>query len=160
MLQSFKHLWCRIRDRGKLRVLIVSDKLFVTRFIADRLEADPSILVIARPKDAENGLFFLREVGCDAVILDLEMAVDGGLIWLESLTPEERRRCILFSSLPEDDPYVMVGMSLGAAAYVHNTGETADAGMLMEQLGTALKRLGKAAPARRPAPRVPTLQPA
>lgn len=161
MLQSLRKLVQRLNQWGKARVLVVSDKLFVSRFLADRLDSVPGVLLVGRPKDAQDASFFLREVGADVVILDLEMNIDGGLIWLETLQPHERRRCIVFSSLPEEDPYVMVGMGLGAGAYVFNSGETSDAGLMLQHLQQAIQRV-RQSPSAAPKPlrAVGKLQPA
>lgn len=140
MMQRIKRVVERLCGRQEARVLIVSDKPFVKRHVAEKLDAVPGMDVIASVDYTQDATFYLREVGADAVILDLEFGGDAGILWLESLLPHERRRCILLSNFHDDDPFVIVGLGLGAAAYVYRPDDVLDTPVLLEQLQLAVAK--------------------
>jgi DNA-binding NarL/FixJ family response regulator len=138
MMQGIKRAVERLCGRKDARILIVSDKPFVKRHLAEKLDALPGMDVIASVDYAQDATFYFREVGADAVILDLEFGGDAGILWLESLLPHERRRCILLSNFHDDDPFVIVGLGLGAAAYVYRPEDVLDTPVLLDQLQLAI----------------------
>jgi DNA-binding NarL/FixJ family response regulator len=145
-VEGLKRVLDRYRPASAVRLIVVSDNAVVRRQVARRLGQTTGLAVVARPVDGDEASYYLREERPDVVVLDLEMAVDGGLIWLESLSPAQRSRCIVLSSLPADDPYVLVAKSLGAAGYVQRGEEESKLADVVQQVSELALQLGTPAP--------------
>ena len=105
---------------NKIRVLLVDDTAAVRHILADILDDDPAIEVVATAADGREGLDRLQRVEADLLVLDVEMPGMGGLEMLRELKQSHPMLPVLvFSSVTERGAMVTIeALSLGACDYV------------------------------------------
>lgn len=154
---------------NRIRVLLVDDTAAVRHILADILDDDPAIEVVATAADGREGLDRLQRVEADLLVLDVEMPGMGGLEMLRELKQSHPMLPVLvFSSVTERGAMVTIeALSLGACDYVPKPsmmGSPSDArdyirATLLKKIHTLAERYLAFPPVRPAPPPVPTATP-
>ena len=102
-------------DMRKIKVLIVEDSILFQRMLADNLNKDPMIEVIAianNPYEARDEIIKQKP---DVMTLDLELPRMGGLEFLRKLMPQVPIPTVVITSLSDK---VFDAMGAGAVDFV------------------------------------------
>lgn len=86
---------------GKIRVLVVDDSAVVRQTLAEILEADPAIEVMATAADPFIAAARIREEVPDVITLDVEMPRMDGLTFLQKIMSQHPIPVVICSSLAE-----------------------------------------------------------
>jgi two-component system, chemotaxis family, protein-glutamate methylesterase/glutaminase len=81
-----------------IRVIVVDDSAFMRKMIADILESDNRIQVIATARDGADGLKKIKQLSPDVVTLDVEMPVMDGITSLSKIMEEHPLPVVMLSS--------------------------------------------------------------
>lgn len=99
----------------KLRVLVVDDSASVRQTLADLLNADPDIEVMATASDPFVAAERIREEVPDVITLDVEMPRMDGITFLKKIMAQRPIPVVMCSSLTEDGSATLVeAMEAGA----------------------------------------------
>lgn len=109
-----------------LSVLVVDDHAVVREGLKRIIDDAPGMRVVAEASDAPQALARLREVPCDAVVLDLDLPGRGGMELLHHIKRGYRNLPVLILSFHAEDAYGVPALQAGADGY------------LMKDSGTAL----------------------
>jgi two-component system, chemotaxis family, protein-glutamate methylesterase/glutaminase len=106
-------------EKQKIRVLIIDDSLFMRQMIADILNSDPEIEVVAVAESGEQGLEKIAELKPDVVTLDYEMPGLNGLATLRKIMLREPLPVVMISAYTAAGAKeTLAALSAGAIDYV------------------------------------------
>ncbi len=107
----------RKRDEGmrKVRVLVVDDSMLFRRLLAEGLQEDPMIEVVAQAADAYEARDAILQYSPDVMTLDVEMPKMDGIAFLRKLLPQYPLPVVVVSSL---DVKVFEAMEAGAVDFI------------------------------------------
>lgn len=118
-----------------LRVLVIDDSAFNRRTISEILESNPSIQVVGKAFDGEEGLKLAAQLKPDLITLDIEMPRMDGFTFLRILMHQMPTPVIVISSHSRKDE-VFQALELGALDFLakpsHHLGP--DISILKEEL--------------------------
>jgi len=123
-----------------IRIVVVDDSVVIRRVLADILNADPDIEVVATASNGRLGLERIAQYKPDLVTLDIEMPEMDGLAAVKELRRTDRRTpVIMFSTLTErGGSATLEALSLGANDYVTKPASTGSPTAAMERVRTDL----------------------
>jgi len=130
----------------KIRVLVVDDAVVFRRLVAEELNRDPALEVVATAANGRIALARMPQVSPDVVILDVEMPEMDGLVTLKELRKTyPRLPVIMFSALTERGAEATLdALALGATDYFTKPaagGMDASLTVIREQLIPQIKAL-------------------
>lgn len=131
----------------KIRILVVDDAVVFRRVVADELNADPALEVVATAANGKIALAKLPQVNPDLVILDVEMPELDGLATLRAIRKTHPKLpVIMFSALTERGAEATLdALSLGATDYFakpnSGTGLEASLQVIRDELIPEIKAL-------------------
>lgn len=150
-----------------IRIVVVDDSVVIRRVLADILDADPAIDVVATASNGRVGLEVIAQHQPDLVTMDIEMPEMDGVAAVKELRRTDRRTpVIMFSTLTERGASATLdALAAGANDYVTKPASTGSAIAAMERVRSELlprikALVGTGQPARRPLGRVTPTVPA
>jgi len=155
-----------MREKGRIRVLVVDDSALVRRAVVRMVGGAPDIEVVGTAADGVEGLARARELRPDVVTLDIKMPRLGGLETLERLMAERPVPVLLMSSFTREGAEVTLrGLELGALDFVDKSSAESFFGLAGELVAKIRALAGarvrpRPQPAREPAVRAGGTSPA
>lgn len=103
---------------SKIKILVADDHPIVRRGLAQMLEADPRITVLAEAENGENALRLAEERRPDILLLDINLpGMDGFDVAVEIARKKLPVR-IIFLTMHEEEEIFNEAMDLGASGYL------------------------------------------
>lgn len=99
----------------QIKVLIVEDSLVFQQLLAENLEQDPSIQVVAVATDPIEAFDAIRKYKPDVMTLDIELPKMNGLEFLHKLIPQHPLPVVVISARSEK---VFEALSAGAVDFI------------------------------------------
>src|SRR5271165_3589681 len=109
-----------VRERERLRVMVVDDAVVVRAMISRWVEAEPDMQIVASMRGAPEAIDQMERKNPDVVILDVTMPDMDGISALPRLLEKKRNLVVLMvSTLTRRNAEISLhALSLGAADYV------------------------------------------
>ena len=101
-----------------IRIVIADDHAIVRRGLKQVIEDSGEMHVVAEADSGINALRKLREVECDAVLLDISLPDMSGVDVLKQIHAEKPHLPVLILSAHPEDQYAMRLIKAGAAGYM------------------------------------------
>jgi two-component system invasion response regulator UvrY len=101
-----------------IRVIIVDDHPVVRRGLKQIVAAEQGMQVVGEAENAREALRVIREVACDAVVLDITLPDGSGLDVLSQLKSERSTLPVLIMSIHEEEQYALRVLKAGASGYL------------------------------------------
>jgi two-component system invasion response regulator UvrY len=101
-----------------IRVIIVDDHPVVRRGLRQIIAAEQDMQVVGEAENAKEGIRVIREVACDAVILDITLPDASGLDVLGQLKSVHPTLPVLIMSIHEEEQYALRVLKTGASGYL------------------------------------------
>ena len=101
-----------------IRVIIVDDHPVVRRGLKQIIAAEQDMQVVGEGENAREALRVIREVACDAVILDITLPDTSGLDVLSRVKSERPTLPVLIMSIHEEEQYALRVLKAGASGYL------------------------------------------
>jgi two-component system chemotaxis response regulator CheB len=119
-----------------INVLVVDDSVVIRRLVADVIESDPQLHVVATAPNGRVALEKIEELKPDVVTLDIEMPEMDGLATLRELRARRiKTPVIMFSTLTERHASATLeALALGAADYVTKPANVGSASKAIERV--------------------------
>lgn len=109
-----------------IRVAIVEDQVMLRSAIVALLELEPDITVVAQLGSGDTAADTLPAVGCDVLLLDVEMPGMSGLDVAESLQELADPPLIMVLTTFKRPGYIRRALEAGAHAYITKDSPVAD----------------------------------
>ncbi len=106
-----------MKDKNKIKVLVVDDSAFSRQTIKAMLESDPAISVVGVAHDGINAITKALKLKPDLITLDLEMPEMDGFSFLRWLMSQKPTPVIMVSSYG-DSKTVFKALELGAVDFI------------------------------------------
>jgi DNA-binding NarL/FixJ family response regulator len=123
-------------DESRLRVVIVEDSTIIRARLAETLAEIPNLQIVGTAETESEAMRILRDVGWDAVVLDLQLKEGTGLGVLKSLRakpPPQPTTIIVFTNYAFPQ-YRERSLSLGADYFFDKSLEFARVSDVLAQL--------------------------
>jgi two-component system chemotaxis response regulator CheB len=104
-------------DRAPIRILVIDDSAFNRQTISHMLEEDPTLQVVGRAGDGEEGLKLALQMQPDVITLDLEMPKMDGFAFLRILMVQRPTPVVVISGYATREN-VFKALELGALDFV------------------------------------------
>jgi two-component system invasion response regulator UvrY len=101
-----------------IKVIIVDDHPVVRRGLTQIIAAEQDMQVVGEAENAKEGIRVIREVACDAVILDITLPDASGLDVLGQLKSVHPTLPVLIMSIHEEEQYALRVLKTGASGYL------------------------------------------
>jgi two-component system invasion response regulator UvrY len=101
-----------------IRVIIVDDHPVVRRGLKQIIAAEQDMQVVGEAENAREALRVIREIACDAVILDISLPDTSGLDVLSQLKSERPGLPVLIMSIHDEEQYALRVLKAGASGYL------------------------------------------
>jgi len=101
-----------------IRILIADDHAIVRHGLKQIIEESGQMQVVAEAESGIEALRKMREVNCDAVLLDISLPDMSGVDVLKQIHAEKPQLPILILSAYPEDQYAMRLIKAGAAGYM------------------------------------------
>lgn len=111
---------------SEIRVLVADDHPIVRKGLAQMLEADPSIAVVAEAEDGEKALRLLEECCPDIILLDINLPRMDGFDVAAEVVRKKLPVKIIFLTIHEEEELFNEAMDLGAQGYLLKESAVAD----------------------------------
>ncbi len=118
-----------------IRILIADDHAIVRHGLKQIIEEDGQMQVVAEAESGVEAMRKMREITCDAVLLDISLPDMSGVDVLKQIHAEKPQLPILILSAYPEDQYAMRLIKAGAAGYM--TKESAPAEVVKALLRVA-----------------------
>jgi len=137
---------------GKTKVMVVDDSAFMRKILADIINDDPDLEVVATARDGVEALEVLAVVNPDVVTLDVTMPRRDGLATLRQIMATRPLPVVMVSSLTQENASTTIeALRLGAVDFVGKPGRLATG---RAKMGEEVRRKIKVASMARPRPAV------
>jgi DNA-binding NarL/FixJ family response regulator len=103
---------------GVTRILIVDDHAMVREGLAQILEKGGDMRIVASYGSGTEALNWLRNNGCDVILLDIAMAGLNGIDFLKQLKQNKSKLPVLIISAYPEDQYAVRLIKAGAFGYL------------------------------------------
>lgn len=101
-----------------IRILIADDHAIVRHGLKQIIEESGQMQVVAEAESGVEALRKMREISCDAVLLDISLPDMSGVDVLKQIHAEKPQLPILILSAHPEDQYAMRLIKAGAAGYM------------------------------------------
>jgi len=101
-----------------IRVITVDDHPVVRRGLKQIIAAELDMQVVGEAENAREALRVIREIACDAVVLDITLPDASGLEVLSQLKSERPTLPVLIMSIHDEEPYALRVLKAGASGYL------------------------------------------
>lgn len=105
-----------MKKRKTIRVLVADDSVLFREILANKLEIDPNIEVVAKASNAYEARDMILKYKPDVMTLDVEMPKMNGIEFLKKLIPQYPMPIIMVSSLNDA---VFDALNAGAVDFVN-----------------------------------------
>lgn len=102
----------------KIRVLIVDDHSLVTEGLANIINYDPEMIVVAQAEDGQQAIDLYREHQPDITLMDLRMPGMGGVEAITVICAEFKSARIIVLTTYDGDEDIYRGLQAGAQGYL------------------------------------------
>ncbi len=102
----------------KIRVLIVDDHSLVTEGLANIINYDPEMTVVAQAEDGQQAIDLYREHQPDITLMDLRMPGMGGVEAITVICAEFKSARIIVLTTYDGDEDIYRGLQAGAQGYL------------------------------------------
>jgi two-component system NarL family response regulator len=102
----------------KIRVLIVDDHSLVTEGLANIINYDPEMTVVAQAEDGQQAIDRYREHQPDITLMDLRMPRMGGVEAITAICAEFKSARIIVLTTYDGDEDIYRGLRAGAQGYL------------------------------------------
>ena len=102
----------------KIRVLIVDDHSLVTEGLANIINYDPEMTVVAQAEDGQEAIDRYREHQPDITLMDLRMPRMGGVKAITAICAEFKSARIIVLTTYDGDEDIYRGLQAGAQGYL------------------------------------------
>lgn len=102
----------------KIRVLIVDDHSLVTEGLANIINYDPEMTVVAQAEDGQQAIDRYREHQPDVTLMDLRMPGMGGVEAITAICAEFKSARIIVLTTYDGDEDIYRGLRAGAQGYL------------------------------------------
>lgn len=102
----------------KIRVLIVDDHSLVTEGLANIINYDPEMTVVAQAEDGQHAIDLYREHQPDITLMDLRMPGMGGVEAIAAICTEFKSARIVVLTTYDGDEDIYRGLQAGAQGYL------------------------------------------
>ncbi len=102
----------------KIRVLIVDDHSLVTEGLANIINYDPEMTVVAQAEDGQEAIDRYREHQPDITLMDLRMPRMGGVEAITAICAEFKSARIIVLTTYDGDEDIYRGLRVGAQGYL------------------------------------------
>ncbi len=102
----------------KIRVLIVDDHSLVTEGLANIINYDPEMTVVAQAEDGQQAIDRYREHQPDVTLMDLRMPKMGGVEAITAICAEFKSARIIVLTTYDGDEDIYRGLRAGAQGYL------------------------------------------
>ncbi len=140
----------------KIKVLVVDDSAFFRKRIAETLEADPNLEVVATAANGIEAVEQVRSVQPDVITMDIEMPEMDGIEAVKRIMAERPTPILMFSSLSYEGARVTLdALEAGALDFLPKqldavTGSNEYGSLLLQRRVVAISRRRPKAVAKRP----------
>jgi two-component system, NarL family, invasion response regulator UvrY len=101
-----------------INILIADDHAIIRRGLKQIIEEDGGMRVVAEADSGIDALRKIRQIHCDAVLLDISMPDMSGIDVLKQIHAEKPQLPILILSIYPEDQYAIRLIKAGAAGYM------------------------------------------
>ena len=101
-----------------IRVIIVDDHPVVRRGLKQIIAAEQDMQVVGEAENAREAIRVIREIACDAVVLDITLPDASGLDVLSRLKSEYPTLPVLIMSIHDEEQYAVRVLKAGASGYL------------------------------------------
>lgn len=102
----------------KIRVLIVDDHSLVTEGLANIINYDPEMTVVAQAENGQRAINLYREHRPDITLMDLRMPAMGGVEAITAICAEFKSARIIVLTTYDGDEDIYRGLQAGAQGYL------------------------------------------
>ncbi|MBV9385070.1 MAG: response regulator transcription factor [Chroococcidiopsidaceae cyanobacterium CP_BM_ER_R8_30] len=102
----------------KIRVLIVDDHSLVTEGLANIINYNPEMTVVAQAEDGQRAINLYREHQPDITLMDLRMPAMGGVEAITAICAEFKSARIIVLTTYDGDEDIYRGLQAGAQGYL------------------------------------------
>ena len=102
----------------RIRVLIVDDHSLVTEGLANIINYDPEMIVVAQAEDGQQAIDRYREHQPDVTLMDLRMPGMGGVEAITAICAEFKSARIIVLTTYDGDEDIYRGLQAGAQGYL------------------------------------------
>jgi two-component system NarL family response regulator len=107
-----------VSQSTKIRVLIVDDHSLVTEGLANIINYDPEMTVVAQAEDGQQAIDRYREHQPDVTLMDLRMPKMGGVEAITAICAEFKSARIIVLTTYDGDEDIYRGLRAGAQGYL------------------------------------------
>jgi DNA-binding NarL/FixJ family response regulator len=101
-----------------IRVITIDDHPVVRRGLKQIIAAEQDMQVVGEAENAREALRVIREIACDAVVLDITLPDASGLDVLSRLKSERPTLPVLIMSIHDEEQYALRVLKTGASGYL------------------------------------------
>jgi DNA-binding NarL/FixJ family response regulator len=109
-----------------IRIVIVDDHSIVRKGLISMFSDTGDIVCVAETRDGPEAMRALRQVECDAVVLDVSLPGKHGIEVLKQIKKEWPRLPVLMLSSHPEDQYAIRAMRAGASGYMNKSAAAED----------------------------------
>jgi two-component system invasion response regulator UvrY len=109
-----------------IRIVIVDDHSIVRKGLISMFADSGDITCVAETRDGPEAMRALRQVECDAVVLDVSLPGKHGIEVLKQIKKEWPRLPVLMLSSHPEDQYAIRAMRAGASGYMNKSAAAED----------------------------------
>ena len=109
-----------------IRIVIVDDHSIVRKGLISMFSDSGDITCVAETRDGPEAMRALRQVECDAVVLDVSLPGKHGIEVLKQIKKEWPRLPVLMLSSHPEDQYAIRAMRAGASGYMNKAAAAED----------------------------------
>ena len=101
-----------------IRVITVDDHPVVRRGLKQIIAAEQDMQVVGEAENAREAIRVIRQIPCDAVVLDITLPDASGLDVLSQLKSERPTLPVLIMSIHDEEQYALRVLKAGASGYL------------------------------------------